>query len=161
MTGFSTPTIRSKLAPEFVEIQRKILVSLAINGNIVRGLGAATNLIEIQRPRLRDFFPAIDECQIGTINVQLNHALDVRIPDIVTPPIAWQAGSNAGERFAFTKIEFEFLSSRYDAWIYGAEFSVHRFNYNLVEVVARPIQGISPGRECVLHIERFTGYIVV
>lgn len=136
-------------------------MSLAINGNIVRGLGAATNLVELQKPRLREFFPAIDECQIGTINVQLNHALDVRIPDIVTPPIAWQAGSHANERFSFTKIEFEFLEHRYEAWIYGAEFSAHRFNYNLVEVIARPIAGISPGCECVLHLDRFTGYIVV
>ena len=136
-------------------------MSLAISGNIVHGLGAATNLIGLQKPRLRDFLPAIDECQVGTINVQLNHALDVRIPDVVTPPIAWQTGSNTGERFAFTKIEFEFLNHRYEAWIYGAEFSVHRFNYNLVEVVARPIEGISPGCECVLHLERFTGYVVV
>jgi hypothetical protein len=136
-------------------------VSLAINGNIVRGLGAATGLIGLQKPRLRSFLPEIDECQTGTINVQLNHALDVRIPDIVTPPIAWQAGSNADERFAFTRVEFEFLGRRYEAWIYGAEFSVHRFNYNLVEVVARPIAGISPGCECVLHLDRYTGYIVV
>jgi hypothetical protein len=136
-------------------------VSLAINGNIVHWLGAATNLIEIQKPRLRDFLPAIDECQAGTINVQLNHALDVRIPDIVTLPIAWQAGSNAGERFAFTRVEFEFLERRYEAWIYGAEFSAHRFNYNLVEVVVRPSRRISPGCECVLHLDRFTGYIVV
>jgi hypothetical protein len=132
-----------------------------MNGHIVSGLGAATNLIRLQKPRLRDFFPEIDECRTGTINVQLDHALDVRIPDIVTPPIAWQSGSDATERFAFTKIELEFLKCRYKAWIYGAEFSAHRFNYNVVEVVARPIEGISPGRDCVLHLDRFTGYIVV
>ena len=110
----------------------------------------ATNLIGLQKPLLREFFPEIDECQTGTINLQLDHALDVRIPDIVTPPIAWQSGSNAGERFAFTKVELEFLKRRYQASIYVAEFSIHSFNYNLVEVVARPIEGISPGRECVL-----------
>jgi hypothetical protein len=132
-----------------------------MNGHIVSGLGAATNLIRLQKPRLRDFFPEIEECRTGTINVQLDHALDVRIPDIVTPPIAWQSGSDATERFAFTKIELEFLKCRYKAWIYGAEFSAHRFNYNVVEVVTRPIEGISPGRNCVLHLDRFTGYIVV
>jgi hypothetical protein len=132
-----------------------------MNGHIVSGLGAATNLIRLQKPCLRDFFPEIDECRTGTINVQLDHALDVRIPDIVTPPIAWQSGSDATERFAFTKIELEFLKCRYKAWIYGAEFSAHRFNYNVVEVVARPIEGISPGCGCVLHLDRFTGYIVV
>jgi hypothetical protein len=132
-----------------------------MNGHIVSGLGAATNLIRLQKPRLRDFFPEIDACQTGTINVQLDHALDVRIPDIVTPPIVWHSDSNIGERFAFTKIELEFFECRYKAWIYGAEFSPHRFNFNLVEVVARPIDGILPGRDCVLHLDRFTGYIVV
>jgi hypothetical protein len=136
-------------------------VSLAINGHIVGGVGAATNLIRLQRPLLRSFFPEIDECQTGTINVQLDHALDVRIPDIVTPPVAWQSGSNAGERFGFTKIELEFSQCRYKAWIYGAEFSIHRFNYNLVEIVARPIEGIAPGHKCMLHLDRYTGYIVV
>lgn len=157
MTALSNPIIKRTKA----WILRKTFVSLAISGNIVCRLGAATNLIGLQKPRLRDFLPAIDQCRIGTINVQLNHALDVRIPDVVTPPITWQAGSNVGERFAFTKIEFEFLKIRYEAWIYGAEFLYHRFNYNLVEVVARPIEGISPGRECVLHLDRFTGYVVV
>jgi hypothetical protein len=117
--------------------------------------------MELQKPRLRDFLPAIDECRTGTINVQLDHALDIRIPDIVTPPIAWQSDSNADERFALTKIEFEFLQLRYKAWIISAEFSCHRFNYHLVEVITRPIEGISPGCECVLHLDRFTGYIVI
>jgi hypothetical protein len=87
--------------------------------------------------------------------------LDVRIPDIVTPPVAWDPGSNMGERFGFTKIEIEFLKQRHEAWIYGAEFSSHRFNYMLVEVLARPIEGIATGLACALHLDRFTGYIVV
>jgi hypothetical protein len=132
-----------------------------MKGQIVDGLGAATSVIQLQRPYLRDCFPAIDDCKTGTINIQLEHALDVRIPDIVTPPIAWQAGSPLGERFGFTRIEFEFQNQRYQSWIYSAEFSSHRFNYMLVEVLARPIEGIAPGLPCILHLDRFTGYIVV
>jgi hypothetical protein len=132
-----------------------------MNGQIVRGLGAATNTIQLQKPFLRDCFPEIDNCKPGTINVLLEHALDVRIPDIVTPPIAWQPGSNAGERFGFTKVELEVLSQRHEAWIYGAEFSSHRFNYMTAEILARPIEGIAPGIRCTLHLDRFTGYIVV
>jgi hypothetical protein len=124
-------------------------------------LKAAANLVERQRPCLREFFPQIDDCRIGTINVQLDHALDVRMPDIVTPPIAWQPGSNAGERFGFTKIGLELLNGRQEAWIYTAEYSAHRFNYMLVEVLARPIEGIVPGLSCILHLDRFTGYVVV
>lgn len=141
--------------------RKNFIVPIAMNGQIVDGLGAASNLIRLQKPLLRNSFVEIDDCQTGTINVQLEHALDVRIPDIVTPPITWQPGSNIGERFGFTKIEFEFLKRRHCAWIYGSEFSPHRFNYMLVEVLARPIEGISPGLPCTVHLDRFTGYIVV
>jgi hypothetical protein len=136
-------------------------VPIALQGHIVDGLKAAANLIELQKPYLRGAFPEIDGCHVGTINVQLDHALDVRIPDVVTPPLAWQPNLNSGERFGFTAVELEFLGSRYQAWIYGAEFSPHRFNYMLVELVARPITGIAPGLPCTLHLERYTGYIVV
>jgi hypothetical protein len=132
-----------------------------MNGQIVNGLGAATNAIQLQKPFLRNFFPEIDDCQTGTINIQLEYALDVRIPDIVTTPIAWQPEPGMGERFGFTKIELEVLQQRHQAWIYGAEFSAHRFNYMLAEIIARPIEAIAPGLPCTLHLNRFTGYIVV
>jgi hypothetical protein len=132
-----------------------------MSGQIISGLGAATNAIQLQRPFLRNFFPAIDDCKTGTINIQLEHALDVRIPDIVTAPIAWQPDLDIGERFGFTKIELEILQQRHEGWIYGAEFSVHRFNYMLAEIIARPIEAIAPGLPCTLHLNRFTGYIVV
>jgi hypothetical protein len=144
-----------------VKRPKDFVVPIALNGHIVNGLGAASSLIRLQKPLLRNCFPEIDRCKAGTINVQLEHALDVRIPDIVTPPIAWQPGSNLAERFGFTKIELEFLRQRHGAWIYGAEFSSHRFNYMLVEVLAGPIEGVAPGLSCTLHLDRFTGYIVV
>jgi hypothetical protein len=132
-----------------------------MNGHVVSGLGVAKNAIELQKPFLRPYFPEIDACQIGTINIKLEHALDVRIPDIVTSPIAWQPGSQMGERFGLTKINVEVSEQRHEAWIYGAEFSSHRFNYMMVELLARPIEAIAPEVTCVLHIDRFTGYIVV
>lgn len=136
-------------------------VPIAMSGQIVDGLKAASSVIQLQRPFLRDFFPEIDHCKSGTINIQLDHALDVRIPDIVTPPILWRPDTSIGERFGFTKIALEFLHGRHGAWIYGAEFSSHRFNYMMVEVLAYPIEGIAPGLPCTLHLDRFTGYIVV
>ena len=132
-----------------------------MNGHIVSGLGAASRLIELQKPLLRDFLPGIEDCKIGTINVQLNHALDIRIPDIVTPPLQWEPSSNVGERFGFTSVKLELFEKQHDAWIYGAEFSSHRFNYTVVELIARPINGIAAGLPCTLYLERFTGYIVV
>ena len=56
-----------------------------MSGHIVSGTGAAANLLHLQRPLLRGFLLDIENCQIGTVNVQLDHALDIKIPDIVTP----------------------------------------------------------------------------
>lgn len=134
---------------------------IAIQGQIVSGLGAAANLIQLQKPLLRDFFPDIEICKIGTINVQLDHALDIRIPDIVTPPLQWEPNSSAGERFGLTSVKLELRAKQHQAWIYGAEFSSHRFNYTIVELLAPPIAGLAIGLPCTLHLERFTGYIVV
>jgi hypothetical protein len=136
-------------------------VPIALSGRIVAGLGAAANVIQLQMPLLRDFLPDIESCKIGTINIQLDHALDIRIPDIVTPPLRWEATSNCGERFGFTSVKLELFAKLHEAWIYGAEFSSHRFNYTVVELLAPPITGIAVGLPCTLHLERFTGYIVV
>jgi hypothetical protein len=132
-----------------------------MNGHIVSGLGAAARVIRLQKPLLRDFLPDIENCQTGTINVQLDHALDIRIPDIVTPPISWDPRSKTTERFGFTHVKLAIDDSQHEAWIYGAEFSVHRFNYTMVELLAHPIRGIAVGLSCTVHLERFTGYIVV
>src|ERR1700719_3414093 len=73
--------------------------------------------------------------------------------DIVTPPITWQPGGHP-ERFGLTKVELEVLEQRHEAWIYVAELSPHRFNYTMVEILARPIDGVARGLACILHIER-------
>ena len=132
-----------------------------MSGHIVSGLGVASNLLHLQLPLLRGFLPDIENYKIGTINVQLDHAPDIKIPDIVTPPLQWEPSSNVGERFGFTSVKLELFEKQHDAWIYGAEFSSHRFNYTVVELIARPINGIAAGLPCTLYLERFTGYIVV
>jgi hypothetical protein len=136
-------------------------LSIAIHGHIVSGLGAASTLLGLQKPLLRDFIPDIDSYKVGTLNVQLDNALDIRIPDIVTPPLQWEPSSSVGERFGFTRVKLELLNRLHEAWIYGAEYSSHRFNYTVVELLARPIDGITTGVPCTLHIERFTGSLVV
>jgi hypothetical protein len=135
-------------------------VAITIPGRVTSGLGAATNTIALQKPFVRQYFPEIDICKIGTINLALDWALDVRIPDIVTPPIAWH-GSGGDERFGITKVELEVFERRHEAWLYVAEYSPHRFNYRLAEVVARPIGGIVLGLQCVLHISRYVPLVVI
>jgi hypothetical protein len=126
----------------------------------MNGLGAATHTIALQKPFVRQFFSEIDICKIGTINVALDCALDVRIPDIVTPPIAWH-DSGGDERFGITKVELEVFERRHEAWLYVAEFSPHRFDYRLAEIIARPIDGIVRDLPCVLHISRYVPIIVI
>ena len=63
------------------------------------GLGVASNLLLLQLPLMRGFLPDIEIYSIGTIYVQLDHALDIKIPDIVTPPLQWELNSSVGERF--------------------------------------------------------------
>jgi hypothetical protein len=84
-------------------LRKAMQMSFAIPGTVVDGFGGATNSIELQKLELRKYFPKIDECRSGTINVYLHAPLDVRIPDIVTRPIAWQPGHP--ERFGLTKAE--------------------------------------------------------
>ena len=132
-----------------------------MSGQIVAGLGAADNLLHRQKPLLRGFLPEIENCKIGTINVQFDHALDIKIPDIVTPPLQWDSNSSVGERFGFTNVKLELGEKTHEAWVYGAEFSPHRFNYTVVELLALPIDGLAAGQRCTLHLERYTGYIVI
>ena len=132
-----------------------------MSGHIVSGLGVASNLLHLQMPLLRGFLPDIENYKVGTINVQLDHALDIKIPDIVTPPLQWEPNSSVGERFGFTSVKLELGEKTHEAWVYGAEFSPHRFNYTVVELLAPPIDGIANGLRCTLHLERYTGYIVI
>ena len=73
----------------------------------------------------------------------------------MTPPIKWHPIDHApAERFSLTKIELEFLQQRHEAWIYFAELTPHRFNYLIAEIIARPIEGVDAGLNCILHIDR-------
>lgn len=125
------------------------------NAHVIRGLGAATSTIARQAPLLQPYFPEIVRCQHATINFGLPVALQVRLPDIVTPPLAWdRAGGD--ERFGITKIGLTLPgdSHRHDAWIYTPELSPHRSNDHMIEVIAEPLSGIVEGLVCKIFIER-------
>src|SRR5260370_14640441 len=42
--------------------------------------------IELQKPLMRSYFPEIINCHNGTIKLQLDRPLQVKLPDILTPP---------------------------------------------------------------------------
>jgi hypothetical protein len=110
----------------------------------------------MQAPLLRTYFPEISECYLGTINFILDIAFQVRLPDIVTPPLAWHPSNPSGERFGITKIGLTLPDGEgHDAWIFTSEGSPHRFNDHLVEVVAKRV-GVTIGDKCVLTVARVT-----
>jgi hypothetical protein len=118
------------------------------NGTIIR-----------QKPLVAQYFPEIATCYNGTINLQLEFPLQVRLPDIVTPPLQWCP--NGDERFGITAIELEIEAKRYKAWIYTAEHSPHRFNNMVAEVLAEQIAGIAERLECGIHIQRLRQILVI
>ena len=77
--------------------------------------------------------------------------LDVRIPDIVTPPIAWQP--EAAERFGIRKVELEILQQRHEAWIYVRNFPSHRSTTQWWKFQLA-INGLAPELRCTLHVDR-------
>jgi hypothetical protein len=128
---------------------------LEIDVVVMRGLGAATSTVALQAPLLRPYFPEIEKCRHATINFGLPIPLQVRLPDIVTPPLAWP-GNGSDERFGITKIGLTVPGDplRHDAWIYTPELSPHRSNDRMIEVIAEPLSGIQVGTTCKIYIER-------
>ena len=123
------------------------------------GSNPANGTIIRQRPLIAQYFPEIIGCYNGTINLPLEHPLQIRLPQIVTPPLQWQP--NFDERFRITEIELEIKDKRYRAWIYTAEHSPHRFNNMVAEVLAERIEGIAEGLECAIHIQRVRRILII
>jgi hypothetical protein len=126
-----------------------------IDGIVVDGLKKASSFIPLQKPLLVQHFSGIQRCHDGTINLQLSSPLQVRLPDIVTPPLAWHPNHpNHNERFGITEIELEVNAKRYKAWLYTPEHSPHRFDDLIAEVITETIGGIVTGLKCAIYIRR-------
>jgi hypothetical protein len=129
-----------------------------VEGVIWPGATATSITISKQLPLLAPYVPDAAGLHPGTINVLFPEGAGIRItvPDIVTPPLAWRGPGLASERFALTRVGFEFPPGNpaVDAWIYTAEQSHHRFDMGIVEVLARKIEGIVYRQPCKLHLDR-------
>jgi hypothetical protein len=125
-------------------------------GLIWPGATAASLTVSKQLPLLEPYLPDASRLHAATINVLLHAAIRITVPDLVTPPIPWLGPDREPERFAFTRLGFEYpiAGPRQDAWLYTAERSPHRFNMALVEILAPWTDGISYRQPCKLHIDR-------
>jgi hypothetical protein len=129
-------------------------MAIQFQAKVTSGLGAASRTVPLQAPLLAPYFPEISEGKHATVNFQLPFPVQVRLPDIVTPPLLWGSDS-IGERFGLSKIDLTLPDgSGHDAWIYTPEGSPHRFNDLTIEVLAKPISRIAIGDVCMISIER-------
>jgi hypothetical protein len=141
-------------------------MGLRIGASVARGGGWASGManpaegtIFRQKPLIVKYFSEIEGCHNGTINLQLELPLQVRLPDIVTPPLRWH--TDFDERFGITEIKLELKDKFYRAWIYTAEHSPHRFNNMIAEVLTERLDGIAVGLKCAIHIQRCRQILVI
>jgi hypothetical protein len=130
------------------------MAKFVVNGLVVQGLEAATKTLALQIPLIEREFPEIGCCHRGSINIQLKNAVRIENPDHTTGPIPWAC--LPGEIFSFLRILLErpVGADPKRAWIYVPHDSPHRNNRCQVEVIAPPIQHLSYGSQCRIHIER-------
>jgi hypothetical protein len=138
---------------------------VVLEGVIWPGATAASITVSKQLPLLMPYIPDAAQLHPATINVLFptGAAIRITVPDIVTPPLPWRGPNLASERFAFTRIGFEFPvgGSPIDAWIYTPEQSHHRFDMGLIEILAPKIEGIAYRHTCKLHIDREAVTLVI
>src|SRR6266702_629996 len=146
-------------------------IEMRIEAAITQGLGWASGrsfadstlgTVVLQKPFIRPYFPEIMGCHDGTINLLLDSPLQVRLPDVVTPPLDWNSVEFPdGEKFGFTEVEFELSGVSHRAWLYTPEYSPHRFNSRIAEVMTEKLDGIALGVRCAVHLKRATRMLVI
>jgi hypothetical protein len=146
-------------------------IDMRIEAAITQGLGwasgrsladGAPGTVVLQKPLIRRYFPEIMGCHDGTINLLLDSPLQVRLPDIVTPPLDWNSVEFPdGERFGFTEVEFELGEVSHRAWLYLPEYSPHRFNSRIAEVMTQKLDGIALGVRCAIRVKRASRMLVI
>jgi hypothetical protein len=131
---------------------------VVVEGIIWPGATAASITISKQLPFLVSYVPDAERLHPATINVlfPIGAAIRITVPDIVTPALPWRGPNLPSERFALTRIGFEFPvgGAPVDAWIYTAEQSHHRYDMGLIEILAEKIEGVAYRQACKLHIDR-------
>jgi hypothetical protein len=133
-------------------------MSTTIEATIVRGLGSATQTLQLQKPLLMTQFPEIADCHPATINLQLDRPLRVNNPDHTTEPIAWfPSQPEHFEKFSFLRIGFEcpLGEPTRDAWIYIPHNSPHYADLFTVEIITARMDAahVKAGTRCRVHID--------
>ena len=144
---FRAGTKQGQFAKPKISCNRMVVIP----GKIVRGLGAASQTLQLQMPYFVKVHPELGKCSPRTINVILECQLEIISPSFVIGPIQWHP--SALELFGFRSIVFEFSQPRLEseAWLYLPYSSPHRLNPFYAEILAPELRlGDSPA--CMIHI---------
>jgi len=119
------------------------------------GIGAAHKLLPLQLPKIRQEFPELTGIHLGTLNVTLESALIVAVPDHRTKPIRWHADSTEGEVFDLLRIRLEapIGAPEVRAWFYIPHWSPHRADPHLHEILAPKIDWPAD-QPCKIRVDR-------
>jgi CTP-dependent riboflavin kinase len=135
-------------------------MAVRITGTVIRGEGNAERNHSVLIPLLARHLPEIaNSSQFGTINVQLDQALDKSRADIWTRRIIWEPIQWAQRRveiFGFIRIKLEYPVNGpiYDCWIILPEGSRLTYSADKAEIIADVfIQGVAYGAGCVINID--------
>ena len=143
---FRAGTKQGQFAKPKISCNRMVVIP----GEIVRGLGAASQTLKLQMPYFVKVHPDLGKCSPRTINVILECQLEIISPSFVIGPIQWLP--SALELFGFRSIVFEFSQPRLksEAWLYLPYSSPHRLNPFYAEILAPELRLDSPA--CRIHI---------
>ena len=147
----------TETTPPITELANDSRVGMVfIDGEIVEGWKRAQMALAVQLPIFVRRLPDLAGCYPGTINVQLDEALYVQTPDLVTPPIRWTL-YRPEEHFSFLEITFESPvgTTPRRAWIYIPSGSPHFQDVHHIEVITQflPI-GAEIGTRCRIRISK-------
>ena len=134
-------------------LQESIDAALAVDAQIVSGLGVATGTLARQLPLISRSFPEVADCHPGTLNLQLSRPLRLIHPHHRSAPLAWTPSGSTKEVFDLLRIELEFdhLAHRVPAWLYVAHGSPHRQTPAVHEVIATRLE-LNGAKRCRVHL---------
>lgn len=140
--------IMMKKNPEFCQ-------KIALEACIISGLGVANETLSRQLPLISKYFPEVNSCYRGTINLEVECPLIVTTPDYRTEPLAWTPSGKTTEVFDLLRIELELQTDqktrRVPAWLYIAHSSPHRRTPTIHEVIAKPLN-LTDVVSCRIHL---------
>jgi hypothetical protein len=131
------------------------------------GNGRASSNLTRQWPELLKYVPELENCFQATVNVDLLIPVLVVNPQRAIPPFEWKPGHIEGFGMLEIKFEWPIETEPFQAWVYLAQRSFHRYNAMRAELITKHISLLparqhftEENRRCRLHYSFATGYLV-